>query len=272
MLFSGGGVRAMEKAVMVGKVDDLETAQDYDRLYFGVEFCEIKIPSVDEVSQALAFARSKNMAFTLITPYVTDRGLAAVERAFKALPDREEAEVVVNDYGVFRILRAERPDLKPVLGRLLVKQKRGFGISAHRQDAGPALAEHWRASAVDYPVVRTYIENLGVDRVELDNLPQGISSEFSGSGLAASIYTPYGYLTTTRYCPWVFNGVTWFNLSGRCGRPCLKGMIEETGDVFDRTVFLSGNAQFYKNETLPAEKELLDKGIDRIVYEENIPV
>jgi hypothetical protein len=61
-------------------------------------------------------------------------------------------------------------------------------------------------------------------------------------------------------------------MRGRCGRSCLRGIIEETDDVFDRTVSLVGNAQFYFNDVLPSDKELQGKGIDRIVHEPSAPV
>ncbi|MFA5867214.1 MAG: hypothetical protein WC891_04545 [Actinomycetota bacterium] len=262
----------MENAVLISPADDLETAQGYDRLYFGVEFCEIKIPTADEVKRAVAYAAANDMRFTLVTPYVTDSGLAAVERAIAVLPAAGAIEVVANDFGVLRRMLEFHPNLTPVLGRLLVKQKRGFGISTRRQDAPPALAEQWGFSGADNETVRGYLTDIGVNRVEMDNPAQGIASDFSGSKLAASVYTPYTYVTTTRYCPWAYDGSTWPNMRGRCGRPCLQGIIEETGDLFDRTIFISGNAQFYRHDVLPPENELLDKGIDRLIYEPGLPV
>ncbi len=262
----------MENAVLISPADDLETAQGYDRLYFGVEFCEIKIPSADEVKRAVAYAAANDMRFTLITPYVTDSGLAAVERAIAALPSKGSIEVVANDFGVLRTLLEFHPNHTPVLGRLLVKQKRGFGISTRRQDAPPALADEWGLSGADNETVRGYLREIGVKRVEMDNPAQGLASDFLGSGLAASLYTPYAYVTTTRYCPWAYERGTWPNMRGRCGRPCLQGIIEETGELFDRTIYLSGNAQFYLNEVIPPENELLGKGIDRLIHEPGLPV
>jgi hypothetical protein len=262
----------MQKAILISRLNDLEAIEGYDRLYFGAEFCEIKIPTAGETKQAVAFAKANNMEFTLVTPYVTDSGLAAVERALAVLPADAAIEVVANDFGVLRAIRASFQKLTPVLGRLLVKQKRGFGISSHQRDAGPALLEHWQSSGTDNEIVREYLASIGVNRVEIDNLAQGISSDFSSSMIAASVYEPYGYVTTTRYCPWAFDGSTWPNMRGRCGRPCLRGIIEETDDVFDRTVFLAGNAQFYFNDVLPSAEKLQSKGIDRIVHEPSIPV
>ncbi len=262
----------MENAVLISPSDDLETALGYDRLYFGVEFCEIKIPAADEVKRAAAFAAANELRFTLVTPYVTDAGLAAVERALAALPAGESVEVVANDFGTLRRLLKSYPKVRPVMGRLLVKQKRGFGISTRRQDASPALVEQWRFSGADNEATRDYLETQGINRVDMDNPAQGIASDFSGSGIAASVYTPYVFVTTTRYCPWAYDGKSWPNMRGRCGRPCLRGMIEEAGDLFDRTIFISGNAQFYLNDELPSEKELLDRGINRLVHEPVLPV
>ncbi len=262
----------MEKAFQTGRIKDIERADSYDRLYYGVEFCEIKIPTADETKKAYKLASSNDSAFTFVTPYVTDRGLDAISRSLAALPADGTIEVVINDFGTLRLLKESYPGYVPVLGRLLVKQKRGFGISAFKTDVGQALAETWRATGVDHPAVRSYLASLGVGRVELDNLVQGFSSDFSKSGLAASLYTPYGYVTTTRYCPWAYDGATWPNLIGTCGRACLQGMIEETGAAFSQKLYISGNAQFYENEQLPEEAELLKKGIDRIVYQANVPV
>ena len=262
----------MEKAVLVGKIADLEEAAGYDRLYFGVEFCEIKIPTPDEVTAALAFAYDNGLSFTLVTPYVTDRGLAAIQKAAGILPHGGGAEVVVNDYGALSLIRDIRPDLNPVFGRLLTKQKRGFGVSAYRNDAPPALTAHWRLANIDTPALRSYLESLDISRVELDNLAGGFDSDLRGSGMKGSLYHPYGYVTTTRYCPWAFNGTGWPNLKGVCGRPCLRGMIEERGEAFSQALYLAGNAQFYENKALPDEEELTGKGIDRIIYEPDLPV
>jgi len=264
----------MEKAIYLTRLDSQhgKLVRDYDRLYYGAEFCEIKIPSAAETAEAAAFAKEHSVSFTLVTPFVTDRGLGDILQAVESLPENAAAEIVINDYGTLKALRAVRPDLTLVFGRLLVNQKRGFGISSHTADAGPELADQWQKSGVDTPILRTYLENLGIHRVELDNLVQGIGSDFSGSTFKASVYYPYGYATTTRYCPWAFNGKTWPNLKGVCSRPCLQGMIEEKGEMFNRVLFLAGNAQFFRNDNLPEEEDLLKKGIDRIVFEPDIPV
>ncbi len=77
-----------------------------------------------------------------MTPFVTNRGLEQLEELLPVLAQTlPDAEVVVNDWGVLQLLRSEYPELKPVLGRLLNKSKRGpahyeYFRSASRRNAG----------------------------------------------------------------------------------------------------------------------------------------
>src|SRR5437867_3594050 len=59
-------------------------------------------------------------------PYVTDRGLARPRPLLEAAASErgEGTEVVVNDWGVLRLVRREFPGLRPVLGRLMNKMMR----------------------------------------------------------------------------------------------------------------------------------------------------
>ncbi len=262
----------MERAIYLTEIPGEFDSAAFSRLYFGAEFCENKIPGVEETAAAILTAADSGLDFSLLTPYVTDRGLTLLRDVFVSLPADRSIEVVCNDYGTLLLLRQERPDIAPVLGRLLSGQKRGFGISSRQADAGPALAETWRASTFDSPILRKYLKDKGVGRVELDNLPQGGTSDFTDSGLAASLYAPFGYVTTTRYCPFAFQDGRWLNIAGECGRACRQGMIEETGDIFNRPVWAAGNAQFYENQDIPSDEELTSQGFDRIVFESSIPV
>jgi hypothetical protein len=262
----------VEHALYLADINQDFDPAGVDRLYFGAEFCEIKIPGVEETAAAALIAAESGLGFTLVTPYVTDRGLELLREVFLSLPADKPGEVVVNDYGALTMLKRERPDVTPVLGRLMSGQKRGFGVSTRQGDARPALAASWTASAFDLPAVREWLVEHGIRRVELDNLPQGIGSDFSGSGLGASLYAPFGFVTTTRYCPYAYREGRWLNISGECGRACRQGMIEERADIFDRPIWLAGNAQFYEFDNVPSDDELKKKGINRLIIERSIPV
>lgn len=254
----------MQKAIYLKVSDNLKIAGDYDRLYMGAEFCEKKLPPLTFVQNAIKQTVSVGTGFSLLTPYVSEAGLDSLKKLLAGLPEDAPIEVIANDYGTLMFLRDERPDLQPVVGRLLAKQKKGVGISTHKDDAPPTLINVWRHSAYDNQAVRDYLKTFRVKRVELDNLVQGVASDFAGSGLAASIYYPYAVVTTSVACGFCGTGVS---------KPgCFGGMIEDKNDLFDRVIYTSGNARFFQNDDLPAEDKLMQLGIDRIVFEPDLPV
>lgn len=256
----------MEKAIYVNlnRFDELKLAGDYNRVYFGAEFCDKKLPPAKIAAEAAKITAAAGAGLSLLTPYISEKGLIRIKKLLSGLPEQQNIEVVVNDFGTLKFLRDERPDLTPVLGRLLAKQKKGVGISTHKDDAPPSLIREWRYSAYDNELAREYLKEYGVKRVELDNLIQGVASDFTGSGLSASIYYPYAVVTTSVTCG--------FCGTAPSGPGCFGGMIEDNGELFDRTVYSRGNARFFQNDELPTEDALAALGIDRIIYQPDLPV
>lgn len=262
----------IEHVVYASDARRLATLADgFDRLYFGVEFCELALPSVKDVARAKRHADERSMGFTLVTPYVTDAGLDGVGRLIGAMAESGPAEVVVNDYGTLSVLR-RFPSLTPVFGRLLTRQKRGFGISAKARSVPDMLADHFRRSNVDAEPVALFLREYGIGRVELDNLIQGVDVDLAGAGLKGSLYTPYGYITTTRACPYSFDGRGWKSMTGECGKACRSDLLLLDGDIVTQTIYMRGNTQFFKKTEVPDDRVLEDMGINRIVFEIEIPM
>ena len=47
-------------------------------LYYGNEFCEYRIPSIDELKKAYFFAKKEDLEFVFVTPVVTDYGISII--------------------------------------------------------------------------------------------------------------------------------------------------------------------------------------------------
>ena len=116
----------MERAIFITHIDQLDGVDrcrkdgSYTRLYFGIEFCERLIPSVEEFKRALDYSRIHNLDISLVTPYVTDAGLSKLSSLFDYLTvNRIDCEVIINDWGVLNLINKKYRSLKPVLGRLL---------------------------------------------------------------------------------------------------------------------------------------------------------
>ncbi|MFQ6103639.1 MAG: hypothetical protein ACE5OP_05020 [Candidatus Glassbacteria bacterium] len=172
------------------KVDHPDTGFPYpvsevsfSRTYFGNEFCERTIPSLNELENCLFTSLERGLSFTFVTPHVTDQYIEALSSCFDLLAhDAEGTEVVVNDWGVLRLLRKNHIELTPVLGRILNRSHRGF--------------ERSNASNLTYFPYRRFLSNYGVRRVEFDCPIQVTRIGLEKTGLSGSLYLPFDCCVT----------------------------------------------------------------------------
>lgn len=256
----------MEEAAYITRIASLAGVEArHGRLYFGAEFCQLRQPTLGQVERAHDLARGRGMGFTLVTPFVTDSGMDHTLALVDFLGAQATgAEVVVNDWGVLRRLR-ERGGLTPVLGRLLSRQRRDPMIGEVIDRLPEETAEHLRGGSTDNPVVQDYLAGLGVARVELDNLVQGIRRR---PGLPASLYLPWAYVSTTRRCRLCGcdgEGYAPERIPARCDRACERHAFTVDKDGAPRQLLLVGNTQFV--DSGPPPEDLAELGVDRLVHQ-----
>ncbi len=266
----------MEKAIFISKIENLGYVDgSCTRVYFGNEFCQRLIPSVKALEKVLKFVAKKKLNFTFVTPYATDNGLRTLKPLLKFLNKNNPCEVVINDWGVLRILNSDYKNLKPVLGRLLSKQKRGPRIMNVWDKLPKTAKEYFKQTSITVPIYRKFLNDNRIKRVELDNLLQGIDLNFNfpDSEIHGSLYVPYAYVTTTRLCltancdkPKKVDKIGIFP----CNKECQRYTFELKHKAMPVTLILKGNTQFFKNDKIP--KNLEKRGIDRIVYQPKVPM
>jgi len=263
----------MEKAIFISKIEHLNyTNKNFSRLYFGTEFCERLLQPESQLDKVLSFAKKNDLDFTYVTPYATNFGLGIIEKNVARISKEiNDAEVVVNDWGVLRLIG--KYPVKPVLGRLLSKQKRDARILNLIGKSPNAMIAHFKKSNLEVPIYQDFLGKRGISRVEIDNVFQSMDMDFSSSRLKASIYYPYIYVTTTRRC--LINSCD--SISKRdiigiypCNKECQKYTIELEHKVMPKKIILKGNTQFLYNPELPARLE--EKGINRTVFQPEIPM
>jgi len=160
----------------------------FTRIYYGNEFCEAVIPSRKELEKCLFASLERGLSFTFVTPHVTDRYLAALGDCFNLISrNTGEAEVVVNDWGVLRLLRKHHNALVPVLGRILNR----------------SLFDYRRSNVTSlmYFPFRRFLWNYGVRRVEFDCPAQTMGVDLEKAALGGSLYFPFDCCTITHQCP-----------------------------------------------------------------------
>jgi hypothetical protein len=262
----------MERALFIAKQKNLKyLTADYPRVYFGNEFCERLLPGPEAVAETMQSVRDRGLQFTLVTPYVTDAGISKVERLLAALPD--ETEVVFNDWGVLRILRQKYARLVPVQGRLLTKLKRGPRIVNVLDKLPPDALKHLKSTNLGVPVYQRFLQKNNITRIELDNPIQGLDLGGVPPDLKLSLYIPFAYVSTTRFC-----------LVANCDVPEKKGVIgvfpchQEcqkytfylNNPVMTTPLTRKGNTLFFKHMKLPPDVK--DLNISRIVVQPEIPM
>jgi len=255
----------MEKAIFLNKLNLSEfSLEKYQRIYFGSEFCERLIPVENELNRVISFCLENDKPLTLVTPFLTNKGLAKVKELLKIFYSKAQQawEVVINDWGLLYYMKQEGYN-NIVLGRLLTKQKRGPRISYLKDIFPDSALAHFKKFSVDKPEVVDFLYNMGVIRFELDNVLQGIESS---SNMPKSVYYPYVYVSTTRYCLLSKVDKDKFKLRkiDSCNKECNKFMFVLNHKGMPRTLYLRGNTLFYKNDKLPDDLEKLD--IDRVIF------
>ncbi|MBS7647419.1 MAG: hypothetical protein QXR45_10840 [Candidatus Bathyarchaeia archaeon] len=268
----------MEQAVYITKTSELaklaSISYQFSRLYFGNEFCERLIPRLEDLREILDFVSKSKLHFTFVTPYVTNEGLRNLEKLLDYIIRRKPGcEVVFNDYGVLRVLlNRYRDGLKPVMGRLLNKMKRGPRLMNLIDILPETTIKYFKGASIDTQVFQDFLLKNRINRVELDNLLQGIELNLK-NGISASLYIPYGYVTTTRACLAINCDVL-----GKedeigvfpCNKECQKYVFYIRSKAMPTVLIRKGNTIFFRNDKIPENLEKI--GVDRMVLEPNIPL
>ena len=265
----------MEQAVFISKIEHLKYCdENFTRLYFGNEFCERLIPSRQELQKVLSFVKKRKLSFTFVTPYVTNQGLRGLEKLLVFLAEKcPQSEIVFNDWGVFHFLREKALPVIPVLGRLLLKMKRGPRIMNILDKVPDETRRYYQTPGLTVPEICTFLKHNRIFRVELDNLLQGMDLDGTDNGIHRSLYLPFAFISTTRFCLTAncedetkkeYVGVF------PCNKECQRYTFTLVNPVMTVPLVRKGNTMFFMNETLP--EAVAKRQVDRIVIEPEIPL
>jgi len=266
-------------------IDEYFGQVTFSRWVYGNEFCEHLIPAPGKLEQVIGAASERGLPLTFLTPYCSDAGIEALIPLFDLLSSTTDSEVVFNDWGVLNVLRRDFPKVKPVQGRLMNKSLRDprvTGVYAASDAPAQALVS-LRRSNLDCASYTGFLTGLGVDSVDLDALPQGLDLGFTESGVKASAYVPFGFISTSRIC--MAAGIHYdkrdkFQPGAPCHHECQTHLLEYAytntplGNR-DQKFYLKGNSYFYVHteSMLRALFEQAGSGlIDRIVLQPKLPM
>ncbi len=238
-------------AELAARVDTAEALQGladpFQRIYLGHEFCERLAPTREVLHEVLAGVRERGIAFTLITAPTT-RMAPLTERFRTVAQQLPEAEVVVNDLGVLRLLRQRFPGLRPVLGRLLTRHLRDPRLLHTAQDS--ANRARLGRTVLHNPAHRRWLQSQGVVRAELDNPPFLLDT--SPTPVPLSLHYPYVYLTFGRAC------------AARCDPAMCRTPLVLRHPSMELPLLQHGGAVLYRNSWMT---NFGAAGVDRLVWQ-----
>ena len=259
----------MEKAVVIYSLKNLENlVREYDRIYFGGEFCQQRIPTDREMERILDLAKKQEKKLTLLTPVCNDAGIARirdiVEKYGKLLADFG-FEIVINDWGVMELLN-DYPQITKVAGRSLLHYKKDPRIRKL-----PVIPEELKYNVAQSGYMQAFLRENGCERVELDNVDYLLEDIGQISEMSFSVYVPYVYVTTTRMCRMqdenIYNTTNELKPRVKCDRKCEKYMLELKNQDIGESILVRGNTQFYYSKE--QEQEWYEeRNVSRIVYDD----
>jgi hypothetical protein len=236
-------------------------------LYFGTEFCEERLPDDAEAEAFCAVAREREWTPTLLTPVVTDDGLARIDRLLERLGARgSRLEVVFNDWGVLRLLRERHRRHAARAGRLLnraLRDPRAFAGDAgaeHRRERDPARGAR----------LRRLLAGTGVVALETDPDLDGAYLGDGSAGLSRALHLPFVFASSGRHCllkaaalPGRAVGEM---LGDACPRPCRGGAVRADRQDCPLPLWRAGNTLLYEVPWESAHAHLAEA--DRVVLHE----
>jgi len=217
-------------------------------LYFGTEFCEHRLPTVEEAKRFCDMAHAHGLEAVMLTPIVRDAGLDRLAALLGALRERGcRPTVTFNDWGVARLIRRDFPDLKLQGGRLLNRALRD-----PRLVCDPAVVRR-----VENPdgersrMLRRMLSDMDVCGLESDADMEGGFLGEPAPGFRRVFHFPYVFATTGRSClaraaASADNGSMAHDFSLECQGPCRGGAWEEKRDDVAVPLFRAGNTLFYE--------------------------
>ena len=236
-------------------------------LYFGTEFCEDRLPDAAEAEAFCALARDRGWTPTLLTPVVTDDGLARIDRLLERLGACGwRLDVVFNDWGVMRLLRERHARAAARAGRLLNRALRD-----PRAFADGAGAEHRRErNAARGMRLRRLLAGAAVVALETDpDLDGGYLGDGS-AGLSRALHLPYVFASSGRNCllkAAALPGRAVGELLGEaCPRPCRGGAVRADRQDCAVPLWRAGNTLLYEVPWESARAHLAEA--DRVVLHE----
>lgn len=244
----------MKVVIQVEDINALEEAlkSDCDKIRFGSEFCEWKIPSLELLERAYALVKDQGKTFVYVTPRVSNEALDKIREQLAFLDEKEELCVVVNDLGVLSLFDSFQ-NVGPCLGRQLVYMPaRSPWKQITRIEKNSSTRRYvekiFYQTSLNYSLTSRFFQKIGIKNIDVDWLPLCFPyfDSLIERGFNLSVHLFLVPITLTRKCHTArFLGE---ENPEACSKPCYSKTFLLKQKDLGVEFYLSGNVVFRLEE------------------------
>jgi len=180
-------------------------------VYFGQEFCSDLAPQLSILKKMFNFCNKNRINFVYLTGPTGQKDIQKILKNLEFINKiGKKIEVVVNEWGILNIITTNYPNLVPVLGRLLIKNRRMAHfdqVPCTKSATSANLAKNillnqkiaLSRTNIDILEYANFLKKLKVNRIGLDLVRTGIDLNHI-KDFKIDIYIPNAYITGGRLC------------------------------------------------------------------------
>ena len=242
---------------------------DFSRLYIGNEFCHNLFPSFDLLIKIIKKAKEENLEITICFTYIREcyieKTRCIIEKLYNwCIENNKNIEIVINDWGMIKLVEDKNDYFTLNLGVLLNKRKKDprYIYKKGYEENKKLIAKN----NLNSHIFNRFLNENNIKRYEYENC--GYDIEIAEGN--HSLHIPFYVTNTSQYCTLYAMCTTMDRGNQKLAKGCLM-YCKEYVFAYPKHLKMVGryNSLFAFDETLLKDLNKLeyyiDNGIDRIV-------
>ncbi|MGM9935281.1 MAG: hypothetical protein ACI32Y_09180 [Clostridium sp.] len=243
--------------------------KDVSRIYIGNEFCHNLFPELNILINILDKAEAENLEVTLCFTYMRDCYIEKTEQIIDevhewCIRNNKKIEIIINDWGMLKLLKDKKDVFTLSLGVLLNKRKKDPRYMYKKGYV--ENKEMMSQNNLNIELFRRFLKENGIQRYEYENCGYRVSIAEGKH----SLHMPFYVTNTSQYCTLYAMCTNLDRGKQKLVKSCPK-YCREYVFAYPKHLKMVGkyNSLFAFDDTLMKDFQLLEyylkSGIDRIV-------
>ncbi|GAA0075687.1 hypothetical protein UT300005_00650 [Clostridium sp. CTA-5] len=174
--------------------------KDITRLYIGNQFCHNLFPDMNLLKNMIKKAKEEKLNITLCFTYMRENYIEKIKEIINEVynwcyENNTKIEIIINDFGMIKLVEDKTDYLNLSLGVLLNKRKKDprYIYKKGYIENKKLIAEN----SLDSSILKKFLKDCNIERYEYENCAYKISIA-EGSH---SLHIPFYQTNTSQYCP-----------------------------------------------------------------------